>query len=74
MALKDWKKTEETNSQIIFQYKKLKYLYVEIDYNNYTPNIWVVDVRTYQDKHIYKKKCDSKSQALKFAKSYMRAH
>lgn len=76
MALKDWKKTRNNEQQIIFEQKKDK-----IDINgwnqtliitNFKP-IWEVAIsyeRSY-DYHI-KKTFKTKSQALKFAKEYMR--
>jgi len=70
MALKDWKKVGE--------YKWLKNNYVEIsllEANAYTPSKWSVYRYRMGDINMkYLKQFNTKSQALKFAKSYMRTH
>jgi len=71
MALKDWKKDFSTRSGEAYFYniKNKKYLMINLDYMD---NIRI-KVNNKEIKFI-KKSSTSKSQALKYAKSYMRKH
>jgi hypothetical protein len=68
MALKDWKKVKEnkwrkeySNKVIFIEYDKL---YTNNDYLVFTSNSW----------NALGKRFKTKSQALRFAKAYMRKH
>lgn len=73
MALKDWKKTENSKSYIKF-YHKTKELIIRIDLfkpEKYGYTVNISDFREYTLEH---KDFKTKSQALKYARSYMRKH
>lgn len=70
MALKDWKKTQNKKDWI--QYNKKNDMYWNSDYVSIEPfkDNWTVSTILFEGDN--EKSFKSKSQALKFAKSYMR--
>jgi len=70
MALKDWKKIEDDEIGFAFSNKKRQ---LEIDYNIKLKRLQIYKHYNQLSDVVISKKL-SKSQALKFAKSYMRKH
>jgi len=68
MALKDWKKTENGKWSVVYKNKKNVEDYVTLEYVN-EKNRLLWKVRTLKVRNEYFK---TKSQALKYAKAYMR--
>ena len=69
MTLKDWKKSYERKGEIIWT---KKYLKISILHLSVRGHPWIVTNKEYDEPYLREFK--SKSQALKFAKAYMRKH
>lgn len=71
MAMKDWKKTYESETSEHWQnYKKIDWLFIQKD-----GKYWNVENLSYGGRTtILKEGFKTKSQALAYARSYMRSH
>ena len=78
MALKDWEKTlDETYLVHFYNNKSGKKIRLESIFINNKPNMWRIVAGKFvwgQSGDIIKGNLKSKSQALSFAKKYMRSH
>jgi hypothetical protein len=73
MALKDFHKTLQENNGIMFQ-RFIPKPRIRIEIYLSSEKLWNVDIENFNVLQTDRKSFKSKSQALKFAKQYMRKH